>query len=85
MCAGFLNPKIMGPTDSDPSICFNNLYVMFADSKLGKIKTLTFLPFNLEKGNIYLGDIDIKDLSFKFLRNHLLIVKIQMCEYIQNR
>jgi len=42
MCAGFLNPKIIGPTDSDPSICFNNLYVMFADSKLGKIKTLTF-------------------------------------------
>ena len=52
MCAGFLNPKIIGPTDSDPSICFNNLYVMLADSKLGKIKTLTFLPFNLEADDL---------------------------------
>ena len=24
---------------------------MFADSKFGKIKTFTFLPFNLENGN----------------------------------
>ena len=25
MCAGFLNPRMIGPTDSEPSICFNNL------------------------------------------------------------
>ncbi|MFL2679274.1 MAG: ABC transporter ATP-binding protein [Alphaproteobacteria bacterium] len=42
----------------------------------GKTSLLNLIPrfFDLEKGNIYLGDIDIKDLSFKFLRNHFSIV-----------
>ena len=59
-------PNIIGPIDSTLFNSFNNLYVIFADSKFGKIKVFTFLPANLEKGTNLAAYID--EL---FLRNHM--------------
>ena len=41
-------------------------------SGAGKTTLLNLIPrfFDVNKGKIFLGGIDIKDLSFKFLRDH---------------
>ena len=45
-------------------------------SGAGKTTLLNLIPrfFDVNKGKIFLGGIDIKDLSFKFLRDHFSIV-----------
>ena len=45
-------------------------------SGAGKTSLLNLIPrfFDVEKGHIFLGGIDIRDLSFKFLRDHFSIV-----------
>ena len=45
-------------------------------SGAGKTSLLNLIPrfFDVEKGHIFLGGIDIRDLSFKFLRDHFSVV-----------
>ncbi|MAI28897.1 MAG: ATP-binding cassette domain-containing protein [Pelagibacteraceae bacterium TMED124] len=45
-------------------------------SGAGKTSLLNLIPrfFDVEKGHIFLGEVDIRDLSFKFLRDHFSIV-----------
>ncbi len=71
--------------ESSPNLILKNISIeitkgqkiaLVGHSGAGKTSLLNLIPrfFDVEKGHIFLDKVDIRDLSFKFLRDHFSIV-----------